>query len=129
MHEQRRQEGTPSLTQAKYHVINQDNYGEELYYCSKCTIPLVQQGFIVEELGKESQDDYGMEDSTRRTAEMKSRLEGKKNGLAFVVKEISRNEEEELSHLNCYYEDLITFLEEQRNADNEKIRNHYNNVS
>ena len=25
----------------------------QLYFCSKCTIPLVQQGFIVEEIGKE----------------------------------------------------------------------------
>jgi hypothetical protein len=36
---------------AKYRVINEDSDESsdmQLYYCSKCTVPLVQQGFKVE---------------------------------------------------------------------------------
>jgi hypothetical protein len=42
---------TPPLIQAKYRVINEDKdecNDMQLFYCSKCTIPLVQQGFLVE---------------------------------------------------------------------------------
>lgn len=41
---------TTHLIQAKYRVINEDSDESsdmQLYYCSKCTIPLVQQGFLV----------------------------------------------------------------------------------
>ena len=42
---------------AKYRVLNNEEDRKDgdqghLYFCSKCTIPLVQQGFIVEEIGK-----------------------------------------------------------------------------
>jgi len=60
---------------AKYRVANHDSEGDELYYCSKCTIPLVQQGFIVELILKDSfNEDYTMEDSSKRANDYRSKL-------------------------------------------------------
>lgn len=42
------------MTQAKYKLINRDNgLAEPVYYCSKCTITLVQEGYSVEQLTQE----------------------------------------------------------------------------
>jgi hypothetical protein len=95
MHEQRREEGKHQLKQAKYRVVNVE--GEEsndlqLFYCSKCTIPLVQQGFIVEELGREREDGY----EERGVGDYRGRLEGKKSSVEFVLRDIGKREEESL---------------------------------
>lgn len=95
MHEQRRKEGIFQLKQAKYRVINVE--GEEsndlqLFYCSKCTIPLVQQGFIVEELGREREESH----EERLVGDCRGRLEGKKSSIEFVLRDIGKREEESL---------------------------------
>lgn len=67
------------MTQAKYRVLNSDEDKElpehgQLYFCSKCTIPLVQQGFIVEEIGKQSVRDGFQNSELARYEEYRGRL-------------------------------------------------------
>lgn len=54
MHEQRWPTSKHALIQAKYKVVKVD-YGEKeemLHYCFNCAIPLVKQGFTVQELNQ-----------------------------------------------------------------------------
>ena len=37
---------------AKYMTIASEDDNEKLYYCSKCTVLLVNQGFVLEEIKK-----------------------------------------------------------------------------
>jgi hypothetical protein len=58
----------------------------QLYYCSKCTIPLVQQGFIVEELGREREEN----NEERVYGDYRGRLEGKKSSIEFILRDIGK---------------------------------------
>ena len=65
---------------AKYRVVNneEDQRFEDqskLYFCSKCTIPLVQQGFIVVEIGKEVMKEYYHHPEAELYGQYKSQLE------------------------------------------------------
>lgn len=71
---------------AKYKVLsNEDGDHGSLYYCSKCTIPLVQQGFIVEEIGKDSFHDSYKHPETVRLTDCRSKLEQVKKNTDCIL--------------------------------------------
>ena len=51
MHESGRTSGISAFIQAKYKVVSHpDQEDDLLYYCFNCAVPLVKQGFKIEEL-------------------------------------------------------------------------------
>jgi len=66
----------------------------QLFYCSKCTIPLVQQGFIVEEIGKDMIGGFFQHPEAMKLGEYRSGLENIKKNAEFVVIQMRQKEEE-----------------------------------
>jgi hypothetical protein len=114
---------------AKYRVLNNEedrNEQGQLYFCSKCTIPLVQQGFIVEEIGREPSRNSHPEFT--RLHDYRQRLEILKKNADCVLLEMGGKEEEELSRLEQYYSTVFEYLERQRRGELRKIQDYYKQV-
>ena len=62
-----------------------DGEVSQLFYCSKCTIPLVQQGFIVEEIGKDVTGCGYQHPEAQKLGEYRSDLENVKKNAEYVV--------------------------------------------
>ena len=99
-----------------------------MYYCSKCTIPLVQQGFIVEEIGKEIVKESFRHPHAARLTDCRYRLEQVKKNTECILIQMKEKEDQELSRLDQYYSLIFDFLERQRKTERKRIQDYYREV-
>ena len=121
------------LLQAKYRVVNSedDKFNTQhgpLYFCSKCTIPLVQQGFIVEEITKQLSRESLQNSEGARYNDYRQRLENKRKKIECGIMEINDRYEQEMFVLDQYYENIFNFLQRQKENNRRQIEAYYRNV-
>ena len=121
---------------AKYKVVDTGDDEEILVYCSKCAINLIKKGFKVDDLTPE--DIYAIKNQERHneTNEYHDYAEQTRNKLKIKFNELCQQKEtftacynKELEDVNCYYESIISLLQQQQQKDRESVLAHREKVN
>lgn len=98
---------------AKYRVAREESGGEVLQYCFSCAIPLVKQGFTVEELTPKKEAEG--QQSKSLVVERLRRIREERGQFGKAL-------EEQMTIIDSYYDDLVAKIELMRVADRQALQ-------
>jgi hypothetical protein len=99
---------------AKYRVAGEETGGEVLQYCFSCAIPLVKQGFTVEELTPKKEEGEGQH-SKSMVVERLRKVREERGQFGKILAE-------QMAIIDSYYDDLVAKIELMRVADRQALQ-------
>lgn len=82
-----------------------------MFYCSKCAIQLIQQGFKVEEIEEEPRGGYDGSHLINKINDVHNKLNSKRDRIKKQKDQFVQQFQIDLDQVNTYYDSLISTIE------------------